>query len=181
VDLWRCSETANPQCTWLKSATVSTDGNYWFAGVATLPANSWYQVVYYNTDKYWQYIGEWDARPLWSYTAGTYAQVPPFDITDVGLNIPWDEQVTLPVTFGWQPRDCVTGDTYVWYMYDPKKPETDYWELAEPISEHTFTMVELPEDATYNTQYMWGVRVENPAAGTGWSLTERSVIFLPPP
>ena len=145
-----------------------------------MPAGSWYQVVYYNDEKNWQYIKEWDALPVMSYTAGAYAEVPPFDIGDVWLNIPWEERVTLPVTFGWQRRDCVTGDTFVWYMYDPLNPNTDYWEFVDPITEHTFVLNELPEDAVYNKQYMWGVRVENPAAGTGWSLSEHSVIFLPP-
>lgn len=159
---------------------MATDGNYWFNSVPALPSGSWYQVVYFNNENNWQYIKEWDAAPLDAYTAGSYAEVPTFNIGDVWLNLPWDERVSLPVTFAWQPRDCSAGDTFVWYLYDPQNPDTDYWELSSPTTGHMFTMTALPLEVSYNKQYFWGVRVEDPIAGRGWSLSEHSVVFLPP-
>ncbi len=124
------SDNCNPEAqTPVTTTTTMAGGFYDFTGVPALPAGQEYFVFYLNDESAGNTVDDtlvyrWYSQSITSYTGGS-ASGGDFDIGELFLVEPSDGiTATLPITFTWQARTAVTGENYVWTLFDPETGET---------------------------------------------------------
>ncbi|RME62531.1 MAG: hypothetical protein D6790_06125 [Caldilineae bacterium] len=107
----------------MTTTTTTAGGFYNFTGVDALPEGQEYFVFYLNDEFLGNTVDDtllyrWFGQSIASYTGGS-ADGGSFDIGELFLVEPSDGiTATLPVTFTWQARAGVTGETYAWTLFD---------------------------------------------------------------
>ena len=109
-------------------ASTRTDagGFYAFTNVPTLPADSYYQVIYQNGQEGGNatndlYLFQWFSNRITSYTAGQSLNVPIIDVSDLLPVRPVDNpSLGLPITLEWQKRSIADAlqERYGWFLFD---------------------------------------------------------------
>lgn len=189
--LERCpmSGECSPDASKVMTVTTRVNGLYNFIGVPALPASHNYRVLYFNDERGGNmqndhYLWRWYGPLISSYTAGSSVPGGDFDIADISLQAPADEEVTLPTTFVWSARG-ITGETYSWDLFDRQTGQT----VCESDSSlaHTFTLTsaffENSCHGTYGADYgwfVWAYANANGSAGFGDSYYYAEIKFRPP-
>jgi hypothetical protein len=169
---------------WSTAATTSTGqgGEYIFEGVAGLVEGQEYYVLYRNEGGISGHLWIWVSSVLTSYAEDGSVLIGNFDIGDVVLVSPLDEEVVdLPHTFRWQPRPATPGDSYEFNLLDPED-ESLFFYTDPPLGYvGSYTLDNLPPDFQAGVEYVWEVWVYSPDGGFGVSFENRWISFTPGP
>lgn len=154
--------------------TTLTDatGTYHFRGMAALPINHYYQVIYPNSEGNNQRLGYWYCNSFKNYVGGQNYQVCGFDIAGITLISPPNGATrTFPITFMWESREF-TGDRYQVYLWNY---DSGYY--YSPVTTGTsHTLSNLPSGFSYGATNYWLVEVGNDY-GWGASYYMNSLVF----
>jgi uncharacterized repeat protein (TIGR01451 family) len=158
-------------------AVTNAAGHYHFANVTSLAAGQRYYVLFRNPSQVPGRLWLYGTRTLTQYTGGSAMALEDFDIADIALGNPANEDVvTLPYRFTWTPRPATPGDSYEFNLFDPF--DNDPYAYTPPLGYvGGYTLYGLPEGFDIEEYYVWDMWLYSPAGGYGISLEARWVAF----
>lgn len=169
-------------CSSVFTTTTSLQGDYVFMNASSLIAGQAYFAYYSNRDDTPGRLWYWQTPKLYTYAAGTRADLPAFEISDIAMVSPAASATTsLPATFVWKSRTSAPKDSYEFNLYGSNyKPL--FW--TDPKLGHvsTYTLQSLPQSKTegefeFGTPYWWEIWAYGDQGGYGISLEARQVVF----
>jgi hypothetical protein len=172
-----CNHSGNSWTCSAKDTFFTQSGGYYqFTTAASLGSNQRYVVVFKNTSHDARFLTEWRSFGFDTYTAGQILAGGNFDIADMVLLSPPDmANVSLPVTFEWQPRPGAPSDTYRLELYRPN----DFLLFDTPKLGYvgSYTLNSLPTGFTTGVQYGWYVWLFGPGDSVGYTDQYRRITF----
>jgi hypothetical protein len=172
--------------TWT-TTTTSASGTYGFGGIPALTNTQEYYVRFQNTvSGNTNYLWNWSAPYLTTYTTNTRVTLADFDVTNIALIAPAPYvTLTLPSTFQWARRSAAVTDSYTFELFDLPRRALSWATVPARGYADSYTLTARPSGFSTGMQYGWNVIVTSPDGGFGQSYYYYPVSFaagspLPP-
>lgn len=152
-------------------------GLYRFMDAATLSSGHKYVIAFSNNPLIDQrFLDMWRNAGLYAYTAGQTVAGGDIELSDiVPLAPPDGANVSLPVTFQWQPRPGAPTDSYSFELY--KLNGSLLFHTPQLGYTGSYTLNSLPVGFTTGEQYGWYIYIYGPGDSYGYSRQYPEITF----